>query len=163
MMNRRHLLSLAAVLPLAGCGFQLRKAPNFVFQTIFINMGEGSGIGNELRRNIEASGAVQVVRGPDQAQVILDSVTDQREKVILGLNSSGQVREFQLRLRFAFRLRTPQGKMLIQDAEILQQRDISFNEAAVLSKEAEEALLYRDMQADVVQQIMRRLAAVKEL
>jgi len=33
----------------------------------------------------------------------------------------------------------------------------------VLAKEAEEALLYRDMQSDVVQQVMRRLAAVTSL
>jgi LPS-assembly lipoprotein len=45
----------------------------------------------------------------------------------------------------------------------LVQRDISFNESAVLAKEAEEGLLYRDMQTDMVQQLLRRLAAVKEL
>jgi LPS-assembly lipoprotein len=31
--------------------------------------------------------------------VILDVLGDQREKVVVGLNASGQVREFQLRLR----------------------------------------------------------------
>ena len=79
------------------------------------------------------------------------------------LNSSGQVREFQLRLRFSFRLRTLAGRELIPASEIALQRDISFNESAVLAKEAEEALLYRDMQSDVVQQVMRRLAAVTSL
>jgi hypothetical protein len=38
---------------------------------------------------------------------------------------------------------------------------MAFDETQVLAKESEEALLYRDMQADLVQQIMRRLAAVK--
>jgi len=52
---------------------------------------------------------------------------------------------------------------LIAPTEIVQQRDISFNESAVLAKEAEEALLYRDMQTDIVQQLLRRLAAVKSL
>jgi LPS-assembly lipoprotein len=33
----------------------------------------------------------------------------------------------------------------------------------VLAKEAEEGLLYRDMQNDIVQQVMRRLAAVRTL
>ena len=33
----------------------------------------------------------------------------------------------------------------------------------VEAKEAEEALLYRDMQTDIVQQLMRRLAAVRSL
>ena len=40
---------------------------------------------------------------------------------------------------------------------------MTFNETIALSKEAEEALLYRDMQRDIVQQMLRRLAAVKSL
>jgi LPS-assembly lipoprotein len=83
--------------------------------------------------------------------------------VVVGLNASGQVREFQLRVRVKFRLRGAQGKELIPDTELLQQRDISFNESAVLAKEAEEGLLYRDMQTDIVQQLLRRLAAVTAL
>ena len=88
---------------------------------------------------------------------------DQRERVVVGYTSSGQVRELQLRMRFLFRLRTPQGKELIPDAEISQQRDLSYNESNAVAKEAEEALLYRDMQADIVQQLMRRLGAVNSL
>jgi LPS-assembly lipoprotein len=38
---------------------------------------------------------------------------------------------------------------------------MAFDETQVLAKESEEALLYRDMQADLVQQIMRRLAALR--
>jgi len=38
-------------------------------------------------------------------------------------------------------------------------RDITFNDSDVLAKETEEQLLYRDMQFDMVQQVMRRLAA----
>jgi len=45
----------------------------------------------------------------------------------------------------------------------VQQRDISYSESTALSKEAEEQLLYRSMQTDVVQQVMRRLGSVKEL
>ena len=80
---------------------------------------------------------------------------------MVGVNASGQVREFQLRLRMRFKLRTPQGQELIPETELLLQRDISFNESAVLAKEAEEGLMYRDMQTDIVQQLMRRLAAVR--
>jgi LPS-assembly lipoprotein len=168
-MQRRALLSLAAsaaALSLAGCGFALRKAPNFAFTTLYSGLSESSPLGVELRRSLQSTGKVQVIndsRRINEAQVILDVLSDQREKVVLSLNASGQVREFQLRLRFRFRLRTLAGKELIPETEILLQRDISFNESAVLAKEAEEALLYRDMQSDVVQQIMRRLAAVTEI
>jgi LPS-assembly lipoprotein len=93
--------------------------------------------------------------------VILDIVQELREKIVVGVNTSGQVREYQLRLRVFFKLRTPKGRELIPITEIEQNRDISFNESVVLAKENEEALLYRDMQTDIAQQLLRRLAAAK--
>ncbi|MBA3773299.1 MAG: hypothetical protein H0X13_12675 [Ramlibacter sp.] len=163
-MKRRALLPLGgAALVLAGCGFALRQAPTFAFATIYI--ATTSPVGRELGRSIGNGDSVKVIQSgaADAAQVVLDVLAEQREKVVVGLNASGQVREFQLRSRFKFKLRTPQGKELIPETELLQQRDISFNESAVLAKEAEESLLYRDMQTDIVQQLMRRLAAVKTL
>ena len=166
-MKKRTLLAVAAgLLAAAGCGFQLRQAPHFAFSTIYVGAAPSSSLGNELKRTIAFSDGVTVigdVTRANTAQVVLDVLTDQREKVVVGLNASGQVREFQLRTRFKFKLRTPQGKELIPETELLQQRDISFNESAVLAKETEENLLYRDMQTDLVQQLMRRLAALKTL
>jgi LPS-assembly lipoprotein len=53
--------------------------------------------------------------------------------------------------------------VLIPEVELIQQRDLSFIETAALSKEIEENMMYRDMQIDIVQQMMRRLAAIKSL
>lgn len=158
------LWGLAACL--AGCGFQLRQPPEFAFKSIYTNVAPASVLGVELKRNLAAIGKVELITDParqKEAQVILDVLQELREKTVVGMSATGQVREFQLRIRFTFRLRTPQGKELIPATEILQQRDISFSESAVLAKEAEEVLLYRSMQTDLVQQLMRRLAAVKEL
>ena len=169
-MQRRHLLVLSASalgsLVLVSCGFALRKAPDFAFTTLFTSVPESSPLGVELRRSLQSSGKVQVITDPrriSEAQVILDVLLDQREKVVLSLNSTGQVRENQLRVRFRFKLRTLAGKELIPESEIFQQREITFNETAALSKESEEALLYRDMQRDIVQQLVRRLAAVPDV
>ena len=165
-MQRRFYLTLlatSAALALPGCGFALRKAPNFAFKTIFSPFAENSSLGNEFKRSIESNGNVQVItdaREIGKADVILDVLSERREKVVVGLTASGQVREFQLRLRFGFKLRSAKNSELIPVTEILQQRDISFNESAVLAKETEEGLLYREMQSDIVQQIMRRLATV---
>jgi LPS-assembly lipoprotein len=38
---------------------------------------------------------------------------------------------------------------------------MTYNDAQVIANEAEEQLLYRDMQTDMVQQIMRRLGAAR--
>ena len=166
MPRRRQFLALCGLLALGACGFQLRGAPDLAFKSIYVGGAEGTALGNELRRNLTSLGTVQVISdaaSQASAQVVLDILAEQREKTVVGVNTSGQVREFQLRLRLKFRLRTPQGKDLITETEMLQQRDISFNESAVLAKEAEEGLMYRDMQTDIVQQLMRRLAAVRTL
>jgi LPS-assembly lipoprotein len=163
-MQRRLLLSSAAALALAGCGFELRRAPEFAFNTMVLPAS--GGVATELRRTLASVPNVKVLpvgANVNDAQVILDVLENSQEKVVVGINASGQVREFQLRSRVKFRLRTPQGRELIPQTELQQQRDVSFNESAVLAKEAEEALLYRDMQRDLVQQLMRRLAAVKQI
>ena len=164
--TRRLFISAGAAATLAGCGFRLRGVPSFAFSTIHINGPDNSPLLNELRQQIGSSGSVQVIREAArvaEAQVVMDLISEQREKVVVGLNASCQVLEIQLRVRLKFKLRTPQGKELIPETELLQQRDISFSETAVLSKEAEEGLLYRTMQSEIVQQLMRRLAAVKGL
>lgn len=159
-------LGLAAASGLTACGFALRGQQNFAFRTLYSSVAESSPVGTELRRQITSGGEVQWFTEAAQrprADVVLDILSEQREKVVVGVNASGQVREFQLRLRISFRLSTPQGRVLIPNSELLLQRDISFNESAVLGKEAEEALLYREMQSDAIQQILRRLAAVRSL
>ena len=168
-MQRRTFMSLlaagTAAAALSACGFALRKAPEFAFSTLYSGLPESSSLGVELRRSLNATRKVTVitdVRQLSEAQVVLDVLADQREKVVLSLNSAGQVREFQLRLRFRFKLRTLGGKELIPETELLLQREISFSETQALAKEAEEALLYRDMQSDIVQQLIRRLAAVNK-
>lgn len=162
-MQRRSFSTLMVGVALTGCGFAPRKAANFQFKNFYTTLPESSSLGNELKRALAANPNVRVItdaKQVDQADVIFDVLTDVREKTVVGINASGQVREFELRIRFAFKLRTPQGKELIPSTELLLQRNISFNESAVLAKEAEEGLLYRDMQSDIVQQVLRRLAAV---
>ena len=166
MLRRRLLLVQSGWLALTACGFELRGTPQLAFSSLYVGVAESSALGNELKRNLASLGTLQVVSDPAQqanAQAILDILLEQREKTVVGVNATGQVREFQLRVRMRFRLRTPQGKELIADTELLLQRDISFNESAVLAKEAEEGQMYRDMQSDIVQQLMRRLAAVRTL
>lgn len=168
--RRRAVLRLAAALPLAGllaaCGFKLRQPPALAFTSIYAGIAPTSLLGVELKRQLTALGQVDFITDParqKEAQVVLDVLQEQREKVVVGMGPAGQVRELQLRLRFRFRVRTPQGKELIADTELLQQRDQSFSEAFVLAKQAEEEQLYRSMQSDIVQQILRRLASIREI
>lgn len=166
MPSRRRLIaSLAgAAALLGGCGFKLRESPSFDFRTLYANFPAHSRLGAELQRNLASAGGVTVISDAkrlNEAQVILDVLTDQREKVVTASTAAGQVREFQLRVRFRFKARGRDGRELIPETELLQQRDFSYSESAALAKEAEEALLYRDMQTDVVNQVLRRLSTLR--
>jgi len=149
---------------LSACGFQLRKAPDLPFKTLYTNIAETSLFGQLLKRNLQSLGNLEIitdVREIERADVVLDMIQELQEKVILSRTSTGTVREFTLRLRVRFKLRSRNGDELIPDSEIVQEREISFSETEALSKESEEQLLYRDMRSDLVQQLIRRLAAAR--
>ena len=145
---------------LAACGFQLRGSADVPFQTIYVPAASG-GIGLELRRNIQAGTRAKVVDDVKQAEAVLEFTQEAREKEILSLTGTGRVREFQLRYRVGFRVHDGRGREFVPANTVVLVRDISFNDTDVLAKETEEQLLYRDMQSDMVQQILRRLAVAK--
>ena len=163
-MRRRSLLALLAAAPLAGCGFHLRGAPEFAFRSLYLPV-TGSTLNKELLRTLQgAGGDLELITDSTrmaQAEAVLELSGETRQRVIVGLTTAGQVRELQLRLKVRFKLRGQQGQEWIADTALEQFRDVSYNESVSLAKESEEALLYRNMQTDLVQQIVRRLAAVK--
>lgn len=163
-MHRRTLVLAAAPLALAACGFQLRRPPTLNFASLqLVGFPARSPFTDELRRSIQASGSTRVVEAASQAQVVLEALEDISDKTVAAQTAAGQVREFTLRTRLTFRLRTPAGRVLIPDTALLLSRDMSFNETNALAKAQEEAMLYRGMQRDIVDQVMRQLAAVPPL
>ena len=157
----RWLLTAMLLLSLTACGFALRGPVNFPFKSIYVKISDGSPLGGELRRQIRSNGTTAIASSEEDAEVVLESLGERRDKQILSLNSQGRVREYNLIYALRFRVRSPAGKEYLEPVNIELKRTITFNESVVLAKEAEEALLYRDMQNDLVQQIMRRLAVVK--
>lgn len=157
------LTAAGASLGLAGCGFELRKPPVFAFKTLSVS-GNTAMI-NQLRRELRATGTVTLVPSEESktADAVLEILAENRERLVISTNSQGLLRELQLRLSIRFRLHTPAGKDLLPATEVSQSRDLSYNETSALAKEGEADLLFRDMQSDIAQQMMRRLAAVKEL
>ncbi|MDD3354544.1 LPS assembly lipoprotein LptE [Zoogloea sp.] len=162
-LARRRVLALLGTLPLlaAGCGFKLRGPRPMPFGSIHLGMNEYSELAAAIRRQIRANGDTRVVDDRDEAEVRLEVLTDAREKVILALNTQGRVREYQLRQRFTFRLVDKGGQVIMPANEILLSRDLAFDDSQILAKEQEEILLYRDMQGDLVQQLIRRLSSAK--
>lgn len=162
--RRVWLIGIAGAAVLAGCGFRLRQAPELAFSTIALDgFAPYSPLAGELRTQIDASRTTRVVDSPGRAEVVLQALHDGRERSVVASTAAGQVRELQLRTRLQFRLRNAAGKELIPPTELVLTRDMSYSESVALAKEQEEALLFRAMQTDIVAQVMRRLAAVRQV
>jgi LPS-assembly lipoprotein len=142
---------LAASLALTGCGFHLRGDSGHYtlpFPSLYVGLPESSPVVNTAK---DADGVIEVLTNPEKTKT----------KTILSLNSNGRVRQYLLTYNIVFRVLDKQGNELLAPTTITLTRPIDFNETQLLAKEQEEALLYKDMQTDLVQQMMRRIAAVK--
>jgi LPS-assembly lipoprotein len=160
MRRASALLCVLAACMTTACGFQLRGTADVPFESLYVPQSAG-GIGLELKRSIQAGTRAKVVDDPRQAAAILEFTEETRLKEILSLTGQGRVREYLLRYRVGFRVHDGKGKDFVPANTVTLLRDISFNDADVLAKESEEGLLYRDMQSDMVQQILRRLSAAR--
>ncbi|SFV15662.1 LPS-assembly lipoprotein LptE [Pseudoduganella namucuonensis] len=161
------LMAAALAGSLSACGFHLRGSGGqytLPFPSMYVGLPESSPLAIDLKRNIRANGGTEVVNDPAKADGVIEVLTDPertRSKTILSLNSNGRVREYLLAYNIVFRVRDKTGNELLAPTQITLNRPITFNETQLLAKEQEEALLYKDMQTDLVQQMMRRMAAIK--
>jgi LPS-assembly lipoprotein len=156
----RVALALPAVAAFSACGFQMRQPARLGFASIALTgFAPRSAMADALRR--ELARQVRVVDAPEKADVVLRALEDLRERSVAATTAAAQVRELQLRLRLRFSAQTPAGRELIPPVELMLARDLSYSETAALAKEQEEAELFRAMQSDIVEQVLRRLAAVR--
>jgi LPS-assembly lipoprotein len=149
------------LLLLAGCGFQLRGTADVPFASVYVPNAT-TGVALDLKRNIQAGTHAKVVSDPKQAEAIFAFSEETKMKEILSLTGTGRVSEYRLLYRVGFRVHDGKGRDYVPQQTVQISREVSFNDSEVLAKESEEQLLYRDMQSDMVQQIMRRLAAAQK-
>jgi len=162
---RRRVLSAIGAIGLAGfatgCGFQLRRSAALPFRTLYTNFTPTSAIGAEFRRLVRVAEDTQLVDDPQKAEARLEVLLEVREREVVAFSSTGRPREYQLRLRFRFRVVDARSRELLPPTELLLTRDLVSTDIEVVAKQQEEELLYREMQSDLVQQLLRRLAAIR--
>ena len=159
----RFFLAVSLAVILAGCGFHLRGtlSGNLPYKTMHIALPDTADVRIWLERYINATGGTEMVEESKLAEATFQQLSDARQKTILSVNAQGRVREYRLQLNYRFRVVNAKGQVLVPPNEISLSRDITFDDSNVLAKDLEEGLLWRDMNNDLVNQIMRRLSIVK--
>lgn len=153
------IAAAAALSGLPGCGFRLREPPRLAFSRLHLAGFEPrSPLEAALRRALQ--GQASFVASPADADLVLRALAEQRERSVAASTAAGQVRELQLRLRVTVRADSPDGRERMPPVTLRQARDLRTNETAALAKAIEEDALYLAMLDDIVDQLLRRLAAL---
>lgn len=155
------LLACAATLVLPGCGFRLRgsaELPAAVGTISVQSANPYSELAGDLSRALQ-SGGIRIVDSPREADAVLRIRSENTGRRAVSISSGGKVREYELQYTVAFNVTDGQGKETVAPQSITLTRDYIFDETAVLGTAEEEALLYRDMQQQVVRQILQRMQA----
>ncbi len=150
----------ATVILLVSCGFHLRGNYDFPFSTLYINFPAGSHTANVLKRQIQGMNATRIANSPQEAEVILSAISEKNRREILTYNVQGRVREYSLHYDLEYTIKTAQGKVLLPPTKVTLRRTMTYDDSEALSKENEANLLYKDMQSDMAQRLLRRLAGL---
>jgi LPS-assembly lipoprotein len=160
-MRRRALFAVACAAALGGCGFRLRGPQTLPIDSLFLSLPPNTPLSAEISRVVRSSTNARIVTDRKQAQAVFELLGEARERDVVSVNAQGQAREYQLRLRTTFRVTDPNGVELIPPTTLTARREIAFNPSELLGKESEEAMLYRDMQSDLVRQMVTRLQGIR--
>ena len=134
---------------------------NLPYKTLYIALPETSDVRIWMQRYIKATDQTKIVDSARDAEAVFEQLQDTRVKTILSVNAQGRVREYRLQLDYKFRVVDAKGRELVGPNEINLSRDITYDDSTVLAKDLEEGLLWRDMNNDLVNQIIRRLSIIK--
>lgn len=157
----------------SGCGFKLRRGYDMAFKTIQLTGFAGnSPMAAELARALEASGVSVVDSTLAAAQaassatvpsshIVFEALLDKRDMAVSTTTAYGQIRDVTARNTLRFQIKRGDGSTLLPAADIVLARDMTYNEKDALAKQDELAALHNAMQSDIVNQLLRRLAAIQ--
>ncbi|MEJ6592394.1 MAG: LPS assembly lipoprotein LptE [SAR86 cluster bacterium] len=156
----RNLLLIALVSVLAGCGFQLQGSADSVAVLTTLDVSATQTYG-ELVTNVERTLTQQgiAVNPEGGADYRLHLLGERATRRSVSTTNQVSVAEYVLLLAVDFELFDRAGDRLLPLTTISVERVYSFDRGSFVGSSEEEALLSREMQADIIQQILRRLEA----
>lgn len=157
-------LSLAAALALlaglTACGFTLRGATPMPLDTLYLGVPENTRFSADLRRAIQAASPnTRLVSSPKEAQATFQQVSNTRDEREVSLDAAGRIEEYELSVRYVFRVVDARGELLLPDTTLTAVRDMPYDDQVLQAKEKEAESLYQDMERTLVSRIVRRLTA----
>ncbi|MEO0997519.1 MAG: LPS assembly lipoprotein LptE [Pseudomonadota bacterium] len=152
-------LTLLAALTVAGCGFRLQGAANLppgLHRMHVVTDDRYSEFYRKLDDALQARG-VEVVATPEAADAILTIRRDETGQRVLSVSARNVPREFEVFYTVSYDVRVD-GEIRSGADDLTLTRDYTWNEAQVLGKEHEEAVLRSALADQLVRAVVTRLS-----
>ena len=156
-----RIFAFLLALTLGACGFKpsnvIDLSSNEAPFTVTSN-DPFSGLADNIERALSRAG-VRIAESGEPANSI--SISQERiERNALSFDRNAQVTEYTLRYRVTYSLTDANGNTLIDNQVIELRRDFNYDVNISSGSPAEEALLKREMQAEMERSILRRTGIV---
>jgi LPS-assembly lipoprotein len=157
-------LALAAVLAasLAGCGFHIRKEAQLPpsMQRVHIVIADTSSVlAKDLAKALPRSGA-QVVDADGPGVATMKFTANTFSTDVLSVGGNARANEYSLRYHVEFEVTDAAGTALLPKQTIELSREYTFDASQALGVAAENDMLTKELQRDMVDTILRRLQAI---
>lgn len=146
------------VLLVAGCGFHLRTWDlGTALQAIHIDADASVDLDRELAQAIRSAN-VRLAADAADADVVV-KLSRQRQNRRSAAVTAGRAAEYEMSLSIRFALESPSGEVFTAASELTSERVARLDRDNIVGSSEEQALLVREMRADLVDRIVRVLGA----
>ena len=151
-------LPCLVALVVAGCGFQLRTWDlGTALQAVHIDADDSVDLDRELAQAIRSAN-VPLTTDAAEADVVV-KLTRQRQNRRSAAVTAGRAAEYEISLSIRFALESASGEVLTAENEMTSERVARLDRDNIVGSSEEQALLLREMRADLVDRIVRVLGA----
>ena len=148
---------------LASCGFHLRGQATIPehLKVIYIQGVEmNKNLGSELKKSLTRNG-VTVVSESQKDSALLTIVEYKVDRRVLSVGSDAKVSEVELYGFVKFKVSDAQGRILSDEQKVEARRDFQFDQNQVIGTTEEGRSIRQQLDQQLVQSMLRRLAAIK--
>jgi len=156
----RLALISTLVLTTSACGFRLRGdlALPPALQTLRLEVADPfSPLERDLAAALERSGAT-ITRRPEAPRVSIP--VNALSTQVQSIGDAARVTEYVVRYRVEVQVFAADGSELLPRTVVELERDFTYDETQALGAAAEEELLRKELQREMVREILRRIALI---
>jgi len=157
------LLSMATAIVLSSCGFALRGevALPLALQRATLEVADPfSPLARDLEAALKRAGFEKAAAGSAGVGRIAIPVNTTSVEV-LTVGDTARVQEFVVRYRIELEVSGADGSVLLARTPLTLEREFSFDETQALGAQSEQDLIRNELQREMVQQVLRRLEALR--